>query len=90
MPTDKPRHTITETGEVAEVLESLRAAGEPTTSRQLAHLIVRGGEARLCELEHTRADERRRRDLRERFLALTPAEIDVTALEAVHEHGWSH
>jgi hypothetical protein len=90
VPTKKPRYTITETGDVAQILESLRAAGEPMTSRHLADLVVRGGEARLRELDQARADEQRRRQLREGFLALTADEIDVPALQAAHERGWAH
>lgn len=89
MPTSKPRHTITETGPVKRVLDLLRDAGEPITSQDVATLIVLGGETRLHELAEIRADEQERRELRERFLELSCDEIDVPALHAAHDDGWS-
>lgn len=74
---------------MGEVLQRLREAGEPMTSREIADLVVRGGQHRLQEITQVRADEQRRRELREGFLALSSDEIDVPALEAVHARGWS-
>jgi len=91
MPTSRKRHSVTETDEVASALDRIRAA-DATGQVNLAELVVLGAERKLQDLALRRDDERRRGELRERFLARTASGegIDWDAMDEVHERGWSH
>ena len=76
VPTSHPRHSITETPELAAALRPLRArlgAAAPT----LAELVLRGAEATLRELD---AQDRSRAHARETFVdrlrAAPPADLE--------------
>ncbi|MGI8730971.1 MAG: hypothetical protein ACR2LK_13495 [Solirubrobacteraceae bacterium] len=87
MPTSRPRHSITETPDVAAALEPLRralGADAPT----LAELVVRGAEAKLRELE---AQGRARTDSLSTFVdrmaaAPPPALDEVARIRHVARH----
>jgi hypothetical protein len=89
MPTSRKRHSITETDEVASVLDRVRA--ETGGSLDLPELVRLGAEAKLRELSAARAADQRRSVLRQRFAERTATAegIDVDALREVHEQGWA-
>jgi hypothetical protein len=89
MPTSRKRHSITETDEVASVLDRVRA--ETGGILDLPELVRLGGEAKLRELSAARAVDQRRAVLRQRFAERTATAegIDVEALREVHEQGWT-
>lgn len=87
MPTKRPRHTITETGPVAEALERARSVAG---SLDLKEIVVLGANAYAdSELERQRSDERRA-ELRRRLLkrTLRPGAVDADAALEVREQGW--
>lgn len=89
MPTTRKRHSITETDDVADVLDRVRVATGGLID--LPELVKLGGEAKLRQLDEARADEEHRRELRRQFgeRTLSGEGIDVDALRYVHEHGWT-
>lgn len=89
VPTTRKRHSITETDDVADMLDRVRVAtGGPP---DLPELVKLGAQAKLRQLDQARADDERRRVLRQRFAerTLTGEGIDVAALREVREHGWA-
>ena len=78
---------ITEVGPVEDALARVRAA---TGSADLRELIVLGAEAKLDADRRREGAEERRAELKRRLLerTTTPGEVDVEALEWVHQHGW--
>ena len=91
MPTTRPRHTITETGRVAEALEALRRElGE--TKLDPAELLVLGAREKLRLTAERRADRERRSELRRRFAERSGRGdgIDGEAALAARDRGWQH
>jgi len=88
VPTNRRRHTITETDGVEQALAPLRAEGVDV---DFGELVIRGARAKLDELHAARDDEVRRRALREQFLARTSSAegFDLEAAVSVREHGWT-
>jgi hypothetical protein len=82
---------ITETDEVGRALQRVRDA-DPGHPVSLTELVVLGAERKVALIDQQRGDERRRGELRERFLARTRsgAGIDWQALQDVHDRGWAH
>ncbi len=89
MPTSRKRHSITETDEVASVLDRVRAATGGVLD--LPELVRLGGEAKLRELSAAHAADQRRLVLRRRFgeRTATADGVDVEALREIHEQGWT-
>jgi hypothetical protein len=88
MPTKLPRHTITETGPVAEAFARVRAVGEEPDVRRLVVL----GAQKLIEEHHLReTDGQRRAALQERLIARTtrPGGVDTDAAIWAHEQSWT-
>jgi hypothetical protein len=89
MPTRRKRHSITETDDVAAVLDRVRGAtgGEV----DLPELVKLGGEVKLRQLSEARAQDERRLQLRRRFAerTLVGEGIDIDALHEVRERGWA-
>ncbi|MGI8729387.1 MAG: hypothetical protein ACR2LK_05265 [Solirubrobacteraceae bacterium] len=88
MPTQRKRHTVTETDAVGDTLRQVEAV----TGRRadLGELIVIGGEVKLRRAEQDARDSQARLRLRQRFVERTQTGegIDTGALQAVHESGW--
>jgi hypothetical protein len=84
MPTSRKRHWITETDDVASVLDRVRA--ETGGVLDLPELVRLGGEAKLQELRAARTADQRRLVLRQRFAERTATAegIDVDALRKVY------
>jgi DNA polymerase IIIc chi subunit len=82
---------VTETDEVGAALDRVREA-DPDQSVNLAELVVLGAARKVEMVERARSDDRRRSELRERFLQRTRTGegVDWDALLAVHERGWTH
>lgn len=87
MPTQRKRHSITETDDVAAVLDRVRGATGGEVN--LPELVKLGGEAKLRQLSEARAQDEHRLQLRRRFAERTLAGIDVDALHEVRERGWA-
>ncbi|MBA2429893.1 MAG: hypothetical protein H0V55_09250 [Thermoleophilaceae bacterium] len=88
MPTTRPRHTITEVGDVADALAKVRSvAGEADIRR----LIVLGADTFLREADDRARAEARRAALKERLLAriAASAPVDPDAAREVRERGWA-
>lgn len=88
MPTTRPRHTITEVGDVADALATVRSiAGEADIRR----LIVLGADAFVREADERARSEERRALLKKRLLAriAASAPVDPDAAREVREHGWA-
>ena len=88
MPTKHPRHTITETGRVAEVLQLLRGQCKV----DLAELVILGGEEKLRRIEDEREAAERRAELRARLVERSRpgVGIDADAAFEVRDGGWVH
>jgi hypothetical protein len=85
VPTQRPRHTITETDEVQEALAPLRAHGIEVS---FPALLIRGAQATLADRERADADEAERRAARERFFDGAAERFDLDAAIAVRDAGW--
>ena len=88
MPTTRPRHTITEVGDVEDALQRVR---KQTGSADVRELIVLGAEAKLEREQERLRSAARRAELRERLIARTahPGGVDVEAAAEVRRHGWA-
>lgn len=88
MPTQRPRHTITEVGRVEDALGRVRAVQGGDVD--LRELIVLGAEVAVDRARQEAASEERRAVLRRRLIERIgrPGEFDLEAAEAVREHGW--
>jgi hypothetical protein len=76
VPTSHPRHSITETPALAEVLEPLRARLGPKAPT-LGELVRRGAEVTLRELDaHERARAQARESFIDRLRAGPPPDLD--------------
>jgi hypothetical protein len=89
MPTQHPRHSITETPPVREALDELRRCGERI---RLGDLVIRGARQRLGELRAERDEEAHKRELRLQLVEQlrTGEGLDAAAAYEVREHGWTH
>lgn len=87
MPTTKPRHTITETGQVADALHRARAVG----IEDIRELVILGAEAAVARATERRQQDDRRRQLRERLAARLErcGAVDREAAWEAREHGWA-
>ena len=87
MPTTKPRHTITETGHVAEALDRARAVGVD----DIRELVILGAEAAVARATEGRQHDDRRRRMRERLAARLErgGAVDREAAREAREHGWA-
>jgi hypothetical protein len=92
MPTSRPRHTLTETDELRDVLDRAQALFPEARSRKaLLEQLVKLGDAELRRRQREEQEERAR--VRERLEYLADAStgirpgIDFDALERIrHEH----
>lgn len=89
MPTQRKRHSITETEPVAAALDALRERADARVD--LAELVVLGAQEKLQRLESEDAARRHRNALRQRFAerTVTGRGVDVDALLDAHRPGWS-
>lgn len=90
MPTKRPRHTVTETDALADVLEQLRRHSR-SNRLDLAELLRLGGEVKLREFQEEERAAAARTAARERFLERSRSAhgIDVDALAEARINGWS-
>lgn len=88
MPTQRPRHTITETGDVAVAFQRVRALGVTPDPKQL---VVLGAERLVEDAQREHDEDDRRRCLREELLRSTlDGSVNTEAALAAHERGWTH
>jgi hypothetical protein len=89
VPTRYPRHSITETPPVREVLDELRRSGERI---RLGDLVLRGARQRLGELRAERDEEAHKRELRLQLIEQlrTGEGLEAAAAYEVRERGWTH
>lgn len=87
VPTTKPRHTITETGQVAQALGRARAVGVD----DIRELVILGADAAVARAAERQGHDDRRRRLRERLSARLErsAAVDREAAREAREHGWA-
>lgn len=87
MPRGHPRHTITETGAIADAFAAVRAVGEEPDPKRL---VVLGAEKLVEEHRRRADDDRRRAALRERLIHRTtrPDGVDTGAALWAHEEAW--
>lgn len=90
MPTNRPRHTITETPPVERALRPLRAL-EPNGRIDFKELVILGAQEKAARLQSENGDaEQRRRELVEEFLAMRDGDgVDAEVGLAIHERGWA-
>lgn len=90
MPTQRPRHTITETPPVQRALSRLRAL-DPAAPIDFKELVILGAETKAQALtEQNGGAGRRHQALVEEFLALRADErLDACAGLALHDGGWA-
>jgi len=88
MPTKHPRVSVTLTPRLQEAREHLRRRG---VNASVAELALTGARELLAETEARDADDRRRRELRQRLTARlrSGAALDVEAIREVRETGWT-
>lgn len=88
LPTTRPRHTITEVGDVEDALRRVRAE---TGAADLRELVVLGAEAKLKLEFERRGSAQRGAALRERLIARTasPGGVDSSAAAEVRRRGWA-
>jgi hypothetical protein len=88
IPTNRPRHTITEVGPVADALERVRSVAGEADVREL---VVLGADAFVKRAAEDRATSEQRAALRERLIARTvqAGTVDREAATSVREHGWA-
>jgi hypothetical protein len=88
VPTNRKRHTVTETDRVERALAPLRAEGVDV---DFADLVIRGARATVDDLRAAADDDARRAALREQFLARTRSAhgFDLEAALSVRERGWT-
>lgn len=90
MPTQRKRHTVTETDEVGDVLRRVEAAtGERA---DLGELVLLGGKEKLLRTQLQHEANVQRGVLRRRLVERTRTGegIDLDAVSDVHESGWTH
>ncbi|MGI8750087.1 MAG: hypothetical protein ACR2J6_06005 [Thermoleophilaceae bacterium] len=88
MPTKRPRHTITETDDVAVAFQRVRAVGADPEPK---HLVLLGAQKLVEDVERGHQEEARRAELRERLLARTVGRaVNTEAALDAHERGWAH
>jgi hypothetical protein len=89
VPTQLPRHTITETPDVRAALDELRREiGEQRVP--LAELVIIGAEEKVRRLQAARArEDQQLAALAERIRRREPI-VDPAAAEQVHRMGWLH
>jgi hypothetical protein len=88
MPTDRRRHTITETAPVQAALDELRR--ELQTDRiELGGLVVLGAEVKLQNLRATRGSEVERRMRLAERVRVRRVGADPDAADAVRATGWT-
>jgi hypothetical protein len=88
VPTKRPRHTITETDDVAIAFQRVRAVGaDPEPKR----LVLLGAQKLVEDVERQHQVEGGRAELRERLLARTlGGAVNTEAALDAHERGWTH
>lgn len=87
MPTQRPRHTITEVGPVEEALGRVRAVRGEVDLREL---IVLGAEVAVERARQEAEADERRADLRRRLIErIGRTGVDLEAAEEVRERGWA-
>lgn len=88
MPTSRPRHTITEVGEVEEALNRVR---ELEGTVDVRRLVVLGAEVAVEQAQEHRRDREEVERLRARLLERlrTGRGLDREAAEDVRARGWS-
>jgi Arc/MetJ-type ribon-helix-helix transcriptional regulator len=88
VPTKHPRVSVTITPPLQEARERLRQQG---VHASVAELALVGARELLAEAEASGADDRRRRELRQRLTARMRGgeALDVDAIREVRETGWT-
>lgn len=90
MPTDRLRHTFTETPPVERALRPLRTL---LHNRRIdfKELVILGAQEKAARLERENGDvEQSRRELVEEFLAMRDGDgVDAKVALAIHERGWA-
>jgi len=95
MPTARPRHTLTETEDLRDVLDRARNRFPEAPSRKaLLEAVIRLGDEELRRLERAEvAQKARERERLERLVALSTgmrAGIDFSVLERVRHDGYAN